>query len=105
MVLTELNNRGVKDVLIACVDGLKGFPEAIESVFPDSRVQLCIVHMVRASLNYVNWKERKRVAGDVKAIYRAATAAQAEQKLQRNSLPSGALSTRRSGTDAGLVPE
>jgi transposase-like protein len=61
-VLTERKNRGVKDVLIASVDGLKGFPQAIESVFPQTRIQLCIVHVVRASLNYVNWKERKLVA-------------------------------------------
>src|SRR6201987_5092398 len=72
-VLTELKNRGVRDVLIACVDGLKGFPQAIETVFPETRVQLCIVHLVRASLNYVNWKDRKRVAADLKSIYRAAT--------------------------------
>ena len=58
-VLTELKNRGVRDILIACVDGLKGFPQAIESAFPETRIQLCIVHLVRASLNYVNWKERK----------------------------------------------
>src|SRR6266567_5111794 len=80
-VLTELRNRGVKDVLIACGDGLKGFPQAIESVFPETQVQLCIVHLVRASLNYVNWKERKLVAADLKLIYRAATEAQAEQEL------------------------
>jgi putative transposase len=80
-VLTELRNRGVRDVLIACIDGLKGFPQAIESVFPEARIQLCIVHLVRASLNYVNWKERKRVATDLKAIYRAATESQAEQEL------------------------
>jgi putative transposase len=80
-VLTELKNRGVKDILIACVDGLKGFPQAIEAVFPQTRVQLCIVHMVRASLHYVNWKERKRVAADLKAIYHAATERQAEQEL------------------------
>lgn len=80
-VLTELKNRGVRDVLIACIDGLKGFPQAIESVFPEARIQLCIVHLVRASLNYVNWKERKRVAADLKAIYRASTANQAEMEL------------------------
>jgi putative transposase len=67
-VLTELKNRGVKDVLIVCVDGLKGFPQAIETVFPQAQVQLCIVHLVRASLNYVNWKERKQVAADLKPI-------------------------------------
>jgi putative transposase len=81
-VLTELKNRGVKDILIACVDGLKGFPQAVESVFANTQVQLCIVHLVRASLNYVNWKERKRVAADLKAIYRAATAAEAELELE-----------------------
>jgi putative transposase len=81
-VLTELKNRGVKEILIACVDGLKGFPQAIESVFPATQVQLCIVHLVRASLNYVNWKERKRVAADLKLIYRAATVRQAEQELE-----------------------
>src|ERR1700688_3233951 len=80
-VLTELKNRGVRDLLIACVDGLKGFPQAIESVFPEARVQTCIVHMVRASLNYVSWKERKQVAGDLKAIYRAAPQPQAELEL------------------------
>jgi putative transposase len=81
-VLTELKNRGVRDVLIACVDGLKGFPQAIESVFPETRIQLCIVHLVRASLNYVNWKERKQVAADLKAIYRAGTEPQAELELR-----------------------
>jgi putative transposase len=80
-LLTELRNRGLKDVLIACVDGLKGFPEAIEAVFPKAEVQLCIVHMTRASLNFVNWKERQKVAGDLKMIYGAATAAQAEMEL------------------------
>jgi putative transposase len=80
-VLTELRNRGVKDILIVCVDGLKGFPQAIETVFPEARVQLCIVHMVRASLNYVSWKERKFVAAELKAIYRAATERQAAKEL------------------------
>ena len=63
-VLTDLKNRGVKDIFIACVDGLKGFPETIETVFPSTEVQLCIVHMVRASLTYVSWKQRKAVAQD-----------------------------------------
>jgi len=80
-VLTEMKNRGVRDVLVACVDGLKGFPQAIESVFPETRIQLCIVHLVRASLNYVNWKERKQVAADLKGIYRAATEVEAELEL------------------------
>ena len=80
-VLTELRNRGVKDLFIVCVDGLKGFPQAIEAVYPQAQVQYCIVHMVRTSLNYVNWKERKRVAADLKPIYRAATVEQAEAAL------------------------
>jgi putative transposase len=80
-VLTEIRNRGTKDVFIACVDGLKGFPQAIETVFPQAQIQLCIVHLVRASLNYVNWKERKLVAQDLKAIYRADTEKQAKQEL------------------------
>jgi putative transposase len=71
----------VKDILIACVDGLKGFPEAIESVFPQTVVQLCIVHLVRHSLNYVNWKERKEVAHDLKTIYTSATDVEAQQRL------------------------
>lgn len=80
-VLTELRNRGVKDVFIACVDGLKGFPQAIETMFPQAQVQTCIVHLVRASLNYVGWKERKQVAADLKEVYRAATVEEAEQRL------------------------
>jgi putative transposase len=80
-VLTELRNRGLQDIFITCVDGLKGFPQAIESVYPKAIVQLCIVHLTRASLNYVNWKERRPVAADLKLIYRAATAEQAEQEL------------------------
>ena len=81
-VLTELKNRGLDDIFIACVDGLKGFPQAIETVYPKTTVQLCIVHMVRASLNYVNWKERKQVAAELKSIYRAATAEEAERQLE-----------------------
>jgi putative transposase len=80
-ILTELKNRGVQDIFIACVDGLKGFPQAIQTVYPQATVQLCIVHLVRASLNYVSWQDRKRVANDLKAIYRAATVEQAAQQL------------------------
>jgi putative transposase len=83
MVLTELRNRGLVDVLIACVDGLKGFPEAIEAVYPMTQVQLCIVHMVRNSLNYVGYKERKAVAADLKEIYGAPTAEAAAEELKR----------------------
>jgi putative transposase len=81
-VLTELKNRGVGDIFIGCVDGLKGFPEAMEAVFPATQVQLCLVHMVRHSLSYVGWKERKAVAADLKQIYRSATVAEAEQALR-----------------------
>ena len=81
-VLTELKNRGVADIFIACVDGLKGFPEAIETLFPETEVQLCIVHQVRASLNYVSWKQRKTVAADLRLVYRASTAEEAEQRLE-----------------------
>ncbi len=80
-VVTELKNRGVVDIFIACVDGLKGFPEAIEAVFPKTAVQLCIVHMVRHSLNFVSWKQRRQVAANLKLIYRAATVEEAEQRL------------------------
>lgn len=68
-VITELKNRGVKDILIACVDGLKGFPDAINSVFPKTEVQLCIVHQIRNSLKFVSYKDRKELAGDLKEIY------------------------------------
>jgi putative transposase len=81
-VVTELKNRGVQDIFIACVDGLKGFPEAIEAVYPQTAVQLCIVHMVRHSLNYVGWKLRKTVAGDLRSIYTAVTADEALRRLQ-----------------------
>ena len=77
-ILTELKNRGVNDILIACVDGLKGFPQAIESVYPNTEVQLCIVHMVRNSLKYVSYKVRKEVASDLKKIYRAVNKAEAD---------------------------
>jgi putative transposase len=80
-IVTELKNRGVRDIFIACVDGLKGFPEAIEAVFPEAQVQLCIVHLVRHSLNYVGWKQRKEVASDLQLIYRAATREEAELQL------------------------
>jgi putative transposase len=81
-IVTELKNRGVNDILIACVDGLKGLPEAIEAVFPKTQVQLCIVHMVRYSLNYVGWKQRKEVAADLKRIYQSATEQEAEMALE-----------------------
>jgi len=81
-ILNELKNRGVRDMLICCVDGLTGFPDAIEAVYPQTQVQLCIVHMVRHSLKYVSWKERKAVAKDLKAVYSAATVEEAELVLE-----------------------
>jgi len=81
-VMTELKNRGVKDVLIACVDGLTGFPEAIATAFPKTQVQLCIVHMVRNSLRFVSWKDRKQVAAGLKKIYQSVTVTEAEQELE-----------------------
>jgi len=80
-VLTELKNRGVSDLFIACVDGLTGFPDAIEAVFPHALTQLCIVHMVRNSLRFVPWKDRRVVARDLKRIYRSASREDAEQEL------------------------
>lgn len=81
-VITELRARGVQDVLIACCDGLKGFPQAIESVFPKTIVQTCIVHQVRNSLAFVNWKDRKAVVHDLRAIYRAASELAARAALE-----------------------
>jgi len=80
-VLTELQNRGVNDILIACVDGLKGFPEAINTVFPQTQVQLCIVHMVRNSMKYVPWKDYKAVTADLKRIYQSVTEEEALLEL------------------------
>jgi len=82
-VLMNLKNRGMKDAFIICTDGLKGFPEAIEAVFPSTLVQTCIVHLIRNSLSFVGWKERKAMAADLKLIYRAATAEMAEMELAR----------------------
>lgn len=82
-VLTELNNRGMKDVLIACVDGLKGFPDAINTVYPEAQIQLCIVHMVRHSLKFVSWKDYKAVTADLKQIYQSATEEEALLALER----------------------
>ncbi|WP_395374221.1 IS256 family transposase [Marinicella sp. W31] len=82
-VLTELQNRGVKDILIACVDGLKGFPDAINAVYPETQVQLCIVHMVRNAVKYVPWKDYKPVTADLKLIYQAATEDEALMALDQ----------------------
>lgn len=80
-VVTELKNRGVEDILIACCDGLKGFPQALEAVFPKTLVQTCIVHLVRASVKYVSYKERRQVTGALKKVYQAATEQAAEYAL------------------------
>jgi putative transposase len=81
--LTDLRNRGLSDIFVACVDGLSGFPEAIRAAYPQTKVQLCVVHLVRAALKYVSDKDSREVVKDLKAIYQAATAAQAEQALER----------------------
>ena len=80
-VLTDLSNRGVNDILIACVDGLKGFPEAIEAIFPVTEVQLCVVHQIRNSLKYVGSKNQKEFMADLKRVYKAATKDLAESEL------------------------
>ena len=93
-VFNELKTRGVEDCFIACVDGLKGLPKAIEAAYPHTRIQLCIVHQVRNSLKYVNWKDRKRVAADLRAIY--TTPPQKSPRIRWSNLSaSGASSTRR----------
>src|SRR5450631_361664 len=81
-VMTEIKNRGVNDILIAIIDGLKGFPEAINSVFPETKIQTCIVHLIRNSLDFCSWKERKAVAKELKTIYRAADAEAAAAALR-----------------------
>ena len=81
-VVTELKNRGVYDIFTCCVDGLSGFVEAIEAVFPKAKVQLCIVHIVRNSLKFVGWKDKKEVAGELKGIYNAATSEAAKAQLE-----------------------
>lgn len=82
-VLTELQNRGVRDILIACVDGLKGFPDAIAAVYPHTQIQLCVVHMVRNSVKYVPWKDNKAVTGDLKRIYQSVTEEEALLALEQ----------------------
>jgi putative transposase len=84
-VLTELHNRGVKDILIACVDGLKGFPDAINTTYPETRIQLCIVHMVRNSMKFVPWKDYKAIAAALKQIYQSATEEEALLALDQFS--------------------
>ena len=80
-VLTDIQNRGIEDMLIVCVDGLKGFPEAINSIFPKSQVQLCVVHQIRNSLKYVSYKDKKKFMEDLKLVYKADTKELAEMNL------------------------
>ncbi len=80
--MTQIKNRGVSDILIAIVDGLKGFPEAINSVFPETQIQTCIVHLIRNSLDFCSWKDRKPVAKELKSLYRAEDAQAAAAALQ-----------------------
>jgi len=84
-IITELKNRGLEDILIACIDGLKGFPDAINSIYPKTRIQLCIVHMIRNSTKYVSWKERKILCVDLKKIYKSVTEEQALNELNNFS--------------------
>jgi putative transposase len=79
--LTDLKNRGLQDIFVACIDGLSGFPEAIRAAYPQASVQLCLVHLVRAALRYVSTADSKQVVADLKKIYRAATVLEAEQEL------------------------
>ena len=108
-VMTELKTRGVEDVLIAIVDGLKGFPEAITAVFPQAQVQTCIVHLIRNSLEFVSWKDRRAVAAALKEVYRATDAAAGERALEAfaaspwgTKYPAIALAWRRNW--AAVIP-
>ena len=95
-VMNELKNRGLQDILIAVIDGLKGFPEAITAVFPDIEIQTCIVHLIRNSLSFSNWKPRQPVARELKQIYEAETAElAAKQFLARISQVEACLGQRR----------
>ena len=81
-MLTELKNRGVQDILIACMDGLSGFPEAVRAIYPDTRIQLCIVHMIRNSTKFVSYKDLKKICSDLKAVYSSATEAAGRGALE-----------------------
>ena len=86
-VLSELKQRGVNDILVCCVDGLKGFPEAIEAIYPTTTVQTCIVHLIRHSLKYVPRREREQVARDLKPIYTAVDANAARPRSRPSTTP------------------
>jgi putative transposase len=94
--MSELKNRGVEDILIAVVDGLKGFPEAITAVFPQAQVQTCIVHLIRSSLDFVSYKDRRAVAAALKEVYRAKDADAGAAALEAFATGDGAANTRRS---------
>ncbi len=83
--MTDLKNRGLNDIFIVCVNGLSGFPEAIQTAYPKTKVQLCIVHLVRAALKYVNDEDSREVIADLKKIYQAASAIEAEEELEKFS--------------------
>lgn len=103
-VMNELRNRGTEDILLAVVDGLKGFPEAITAVFPDAIVQTCIVHLLRNSIDFVSWKDRKSLAAALKEIYRARTAPMRPKRRWRRSRPArGASVIPRSGRAGGAT--
>ncbi len=101
-VLTQLRNRGLRDVLIACCDGLTGLPEAITSVFPDTVVQTCVVHVVRHAMRFVSYGDRKKVAAAMRAIYTAPSVEAAETALGDLDKEYGAVSRRRRRVEAGL---
>ncbi len=90
-ILTDLHHRGVKDILIACVDGLTGFPEAIATIYPDTEVQLCVIHQIRNSMKYVASKNQKAFMNDLKPVYRAATKDAAEMALDELEAKWGSL--------------
>ena len=102
-VMNELKARGVEDILIAVVDGLKGFPEAIEAVFPQAAIQTCIVHLIRNSLDFVSWKDRKPVVAELRKIYRAADAAAGRRRSRPSRRAPGAANTRRSADLAAAM--
>ena len=100
-VMNELKNRGIQDIFIACTDGLKGFPDAIAAVYPDTQVQLCIVHQICNSLKYVSWKHRKEVANDLCLIYGVSTASEAQQGL--NDFPVNGISSTLQSVSPGKI--
>lgn len=102
-VLTDLQNRGVQDILIACVDGLKGFPEAISSIFPKTEVQTCIVHQIRNSLKYVGSRHQKDFMKDLKLVYQSATEEMALKTWMLSLAKNGARNTLLSSTHGRIT--